>query len=41
MAKRPEPPPNPIRWDVYRAAARGKLLGTGATCAKIQKRHDG
>jgi acyl-CoA reductase-like NAD-dependent aldehyde dehydrogenase len=28
MAKKPEPPSNPIRWDVYRAAARGKLLGT-------------
>jgi hypothetical protein len=28
MAKKPKPPPNPVRWDVYRAAARGKLLGT-------------
>jgi hypothetical protein len=27
MARKPEPPPQP-RWDIYRAAAKGKLLGT-------------
>jgi hypothetical protein len=27
MAKTPEPP-QPLRWDIYRVASKGKLLGT-------------
>ena len=28
MAKKPEPPPHPTIWDIYRAAAKLRPLGT-------------
>ena len=28
MAKEPEPPPKPIRWSIYRIAAKALRLGT-------------
>jgi len=28
MAKKPEPAPKPIRWEIYKAAAKAKLVGT-------------